>query len=226
MTLMQRARPGPHRPRLHLLRPSRHRQDHHRAHPGHGAELPQPHRLRRAPHRRALRGLRVLHRNPRRQRRRRHRDRRRHQSRHRRDPRAARRRPLPPRARQVQDLHPRRGPPDYRRRLQCPAEDAGRAARAHRLHDGHHPARGLSPDRPLALPALQLPRRQARRHHGPAPLHRRRRRRLRGRNRALAARRGRRRLHARRPLHHGPGHRQRAHRGLAMPASTPPRFAS
>ncbi len=162
----------------------------------------------------------------RRQRRRRHRDRRRHQPRHRRDPRTPRRRPLPPLARQVQDLHPRRGAPDHRRRLQRAAQDPRRAARPHRLHDGHHPARGHPADHPLALPALQLPRRQARRHRRPAPPHRHRRAHHRRRRHTLAARRSRRRLHARRPLHHGPGHRLRAHRRRPSQRSTPPRSAS
>jgi hypothetical protein len=36
----QRAQSEPHRPRLHLQRPSWHRQDHHRPHRGDGAELP------------------------------------------------------------------------------------------------------------------------------------------------------------------------------------------
>ena len=53
-------------------------------------------------------------------------------------------RPLSPRARPLQDLHPRRGAPDHRRRLQRAVEDAGRAARPHRLHDGDHAARGHS----------------------------------------------------------------------------------
>ena len=39
-TLLNALAAGPHRPRLHLQRPSRHRQNHHRAHPGHGAQLP------------------------------------------------------------------------------------------------------------------------------------------------------------------------------------------
>ena len=90
----ERAQPEPHRPRLHLLRPPRHRQNHHRAHRGHGPELPHRSGQRRAPHPRALRRLRLLHRDPPGQRRRRDRDRRRHQSRHRRDSRTARRRPL------------------------------------------------------------------------------------------------------------------------------------
>ena len=45
-------------------------------------------------------------------------------------------RTLSPGARPLQDLHPRRGAPDHRRRLQRAAQDAGRAARAHRVHDG------------------------------------------------------------------------------------------
>jgi DNA polymerase-3 subunit gamma/tau len=38
---------------------------------------------------------------------------------------------------------------------------------ARHLHDGHHAAGGHSPDHPLPLPALQLSRRQIRRHSGP-----------------------------------------------------------
>jgi DNA polymerase III subunit gamma/tau len=39
---------------------------------------------------------------------------------------------------------------------------------ARHLHDGHHAARGHSPDHPLPLPALQLSRRQIRRHPRPS----------------------------------------------------------
>ena len=64
--------------------------------------------------------------------------------------------PATPRARPLQDLHPRRGAPDHRRRLQCAAEDARGAAVPRRLHDGDHGAREHSADHPLALPALRL----------------------------------------------------------------------
>ena len=100
------------------------------------------------------------------------RDRRRHQSRHRRNPRAARGRALSAGARPLQDLYSRRSAPDHRRRLQRAAEDAGRAARPHRLHDGDDAARGHSADHPLALPALQLSRGALRRHRRAAARHR------------------------------------------------------
>ena len=90
----ERPQPEPHRPRLHLLRPSRHRQDHHRPHRRPGPQLPHRNRHRGPPHARALRRLRFLHRDSPGQCRRRDRDRRRHQSRHRRDSRTPRRRPL------------------------------------------------------------------------------------------------------------------------------------
>ncbi len=100
------------------------------------------------------------------------RDRRGHQPRHRRDSRVARGRALSPGARPLQDLHSRRGAPDHRRRLQRAAEDAGRAARPHRLHDGDDAAGGHSADHPLALPALQLSRRALRRHRAATARHR------------------------------------------------------
>ena len=94
------------------------------------------------------------------------RNRRGHQSRHRRDSRTPRCRPLCPGTRPLQDLHPRRSPPDHRSSIQCPAENAGGTALARHLHDGHHRAGKHSADHSLALPALQLSRRPVRRHPG------------------------------------------------------------
>ena len=111
-TLLNALAAAAHRPRLHLQRPSRHRQDHHRAHPRLARSTAVTSLAARssAPHPSPATGLRLLPRNPSGQRRRRHRNRRRHQPRHRRNPRAPRRRALPPLTRQVQDLHPRREP--------------------------------------------------------------------------------------------------------------------
>jgi DNA polymerase III subunit gamma/tau len=128
----ERHRAGPHRARLHLLRPARHGQDDGRPHPG---ALPE---LREGPHRQpcgecascreiAAGGSRG-----------RHRDRRGLQSRHQRDARAARERPLPPGARPLQGLHHRRSPPDHQRSLQRAAEDARRAARVGGVRPLHH----------------------------------------------------------------------------------------
>ena len=49
VTLMNALTQEPHRARLHLQRPSRHRQDDHRPHPGVRAQLPQRHRLELRP---------------------------------------------------------------------------------------------------------------------------------------------------------------------------------
>ena len=174
----------------------------------------------------ALRRLRCLHGDSPGQRRGRDRDRRGHQPRHRRDSRVARCGALLAGARPLQGLHPRRGAPDYRGRLQRAAQDAGGTAGARHLHDGDHRAREHSPDHPLALPALQLSRGQVRRHSGAVEDDR-----GRGagdgrRRRAGAPGRGRRRIDARRALHHGPGHRLGALWKRAVPCSPRRRFAS
>ena len=128
-TLLNALDPEPHRARLHLFRPSRHRQNHHRAHPGQAlncrTEVGQPQRPTPEPcgvcdscteirqgnavdvieidaaTNRGIDEIREL-----------------------RD--AAR---YCARARPLQDLHPRRSAPDHRCRLQRAAEDPGRAAR-------------------------------------------------------------------------------------------------
>ena len=121
-TLRKRHRAEPHRARLHLFRPARHRQNHHRAHSG---ALPE---LHSGTYRYALRRMRQLPGNHRRRHRGRHRNRRRLQSRHQRNARTARKRPLPAGARPLQGLHHRRSPPDHQRGLQRAAEDHRRAA--------------------------------------------------------------------------------------------------
>ena len=153
----KRHRAGPHRARLHLFRPARHRQDHHRAHSG---ALPE---LRQGPDRHAVRRVRELQGNHRGRHRGRHRDRRRVQSRHQRDARAARKRPLPAGARPLQDLHHRRSAPDHERRLQRAAEDHRRAAAMGGLRALHHRSPQDSGHHRVALPALQFPQRGFRR---------------------------------------------------------------
>ena len=159
------------------------------------------------PGRRALRRLRFLPRDSRRQRGRRDRNRRRHQSRHRRNSRAARSRPLPPGprplSRSTSSTKPTRSPMPP----SMPCSRRWKSRRPHRLHDGHHAARRHSADHPLALPALQFSRRAfsttSSRNCAASPSRKTSQRR---RRRARPARRSRRRLHARRALHHGPGH--------------------
>ena len=90
------------------------------------------------PHGDALRRVRQLSGNRRRQLARRDRDRRGVQSRHQRNARAARERALPAGARSLQSLHRRRSAPDHQRSLQRAAEDAGGAARVGGVRAVHH----------------------------------------------------------------------------------------
>ena len=205
----QRAAAEPHRARVHLFRASRHWQDHHRAHSGHGAELPDGSGHGPATDAGTVRHMRRLHGDSPGQRRGCDRNRCGHQPRHRRDSRAARCGALRPVTRPLQNLHPRRSAPDYRGRLQRAAQDAGGTAGARHLHDGDHRAREHSPDHSLALPALQLSCGQIRRHPGAVTDDCDRRACESRRRCAGAPGRGRRRIDARRALHHGPGDRVR-----------------
>ena len=136
---------------LPLRRPARHGQDVDGAHPRQGPQL------RAGPDADAGRHLPRLPRDRRRHLARRDRDGRRLAARHRRHPRDPRpRRPAAGRG-ALQGLHPRRGAPAHRRRLErAPEADRGAAAapRLRLLHD--RPLEGAA-DRPLALPDVRLP---------------------------------------------------------------------
>jgi len=79
-----------------------------------------------------------------------------HQSRHRRNSRTARRCTLPPSARPLQDLHPRRATRSPTPSMRCSKLWKSRPATS--FHDGDHAARRYSANHSLALPAFQLSR--------------------------------------------------------------------
>ena len=132
-THRERHRAEPHRARLHLLGPARHRQDDRGPHPGalselrgraHGVRPAAPARAAwRSPtatrvdvieidaaSNRGINEMRELRENVR----------------------------YRPGARPLQSFHRRRSAPDHQRGFQCPAEDAGGASRVGRLHAVHH----------------------------------------------------------------------------------------
>ena len=81
--------------------------------------------------------------------------------RRRRCPRTARTRRIRPRARPLQDLHPRRGPHGHAARLQRAAENRGGAAGACHVHLRHHRAGQGDRHHPLSHPPLSVSPRAA-----------------------------------------------------------------
>ncbi len=145
-------RSGRPAPGLPLLGPARHRQDHHRAHPGALPELPVEPR----PDGRAVRHLRLVpaHRPPGLARRGRG-GRRLERPPHRRDARVARDRALRAGGLPLPHHDHGRGPPDHQRCLERAAEDARGAAAAPGGDPLHHPPLGHPADDPLARSALR-----------------------------------------------------------------------
>ena len=199
-----RAAHRPGQPRLPVQRSARLRQDHLGAHPG---PLPE---LRKGPDRRAVRRVPELHR-----------ARRATAAARSMSSRSTRRATTAstthatcasgrstPRARPLQDLHPRRGAHGHLGGVQRAAQDRRGAARAREVHLRDHRAREGDRHDPVAHPPLPVPPRPAR----PAARLRAAALRERGRHgragRALARRPGRRRLGARHALAARPAHRR------------------
>ena len=107
----------PHRPRVPLRRPARHREDHHGPHLRQGPELRKP------AGRRTVLPVRILPVHRRRDQRGRDRDRRRHAHPGRKGARTLRGRPAPPHPVQVQNLHHRRSPHALQERMERPPQD-------------------------------------------------------------------------------------------------------
>ena len=158
------ARPGPRRPspdrcdprgpagaRVPVLRAARHRQDLHRADPG------QDGQLRERAHRRAVRRLRAVRRDPRRDARRRRRDRRRVARRGRRRARAPREGAHRADGRAREGLHHRRGAAAVARGVRRTAEAVRGAAARRPVRAGDHRAAQDAGDDRRPVPAVRFP---------------------------------------------------------------------
>ena len=161
----QRGARRPHQPRVPVLRAAWHRQDHHRPHPGPGAQLSRARRRRRA-----LRQVRELPGGRGRHVLRSRRARRRVQQRGRRDARPhPERAPRRGRHEPAQGLHRRRGAHALGGRVEHVAEDARGAARARGVRARDHGSAEGAADDPFAHAALRVHAALARRARGPSP---------------------------------------------------------